>query len=162
MALIADSGGIYARYDSSDRNHRAVRQAVETESGPLILPPPVLGEINYLLQVRIGIDAGIRLLEGVEIGALAVEPFTRHDAARCRALLAKYRELDLGLADASVIAIAERLGVRRILTVDERDFRAVRSKDGEAFVLVLWDERLSAGGESRLRRDVSLVPDCEP
>ena len=141
MALVADSGGIYALYDASDRNHRAVRRAVEAEPGPLILPAPVLGEIDYLLRTRIGIAAELRLLEGIESGALMVEQFTRGDAARCRALLGKYRELDLGLADASVIVVAERLGVRRILTLDERDFRAVRSKDGKAFVLVPRDER---------------------
>ncbi len=66
---------------------------------------------------------------------------TREDAACCGALLSKYGDLDLGLADASVIALAERLGVRRVLTVDERDFRAVRSRNGEPFVLVPGDER---------------------
>jgi predicted nucleic acid-binding protein len=142
VALIADSGGIYALYDASDRNHRAVRRAVEAESGPLVLPAPVLAELDYLLRTRIGVEAELRLLEGIESGALTVEAFTGQDSARCRALLSKYRELDLGLADASVVAVAERLGVRRILTVDERDFRAVRSKDGEGFVLVPRDERV--------------------
>lgn len=141
MALVADSGGLYALYDASDRHHRAVRRAVEMESGPLVIPSPVLGEIDFLLRVRIGARAELRLLEGIENGALSVEPFTRQDAARCRALLSKYRELDLGLADASVVAVAERLQVRRILTVDERDFRAVRSEDGDAFVLVPADEQ---------------------
>lgn len=113
----------------------------EAEAGPLILPAPVLGEIDYLLRTRIGLEAELRLLEGVANGALTIEPFTKPDSIRCRALLAKYRELDLGLADASVIAVAEGLGVRRILTVGERDFRAVRSKSGEAFMLVPRDER---------------------
>ena len=144
MALIADTGGIYALYDAGDRHHRAVRRAVEAESGPLVLPAPVLGELDYLLRTRIGVDAELRLLEGIGNGALTVEQFTRPDSVRCRALLLKYRELDLGLADASVIAVAERLGLRRILTVDERDFRAVRSADGEAFVLVPRDERVRA------------------
>jgi predicted nucleic acid-binding protein len=141
VALIADSGGIYALYDASDRNHRAVRRSVEADSGPLILPAPVLGEIDYLLRTRIGLGAELRLLEGVENGSITVEAFSRQDATRCRLLLSKYHELDLGLADASVIAVADRLGVHRILTVDERDFRAVRSRNGEPFVLVPRDER---------------------
>jgi predicted nucleic acid-binding protein len=141
VALVADIGGIYALYDASDRHHRAVRRAVEAEAGPLILPAPVLGELDYLLRTRIGVDAELRLLEGVGNGPLTVEQFTRQDSVRCRALLLKYRELDLGLADASVIAVAERLGVKRILTVDERDFRAVRAADGKAFILVPRDER---------------------
>ena len=54
-------------------------------------------------------------------------------------IVANYRDLDLGLADAAVIATAERLGVNRILTVDERDFRAVRAADGKPFTLLPAD-----------------------
>ena len=145
MALIADSGGIYALYDASDRNHKPIRRAVEAETGALILPSPVLGEIDYLLRTRLGLEAELRFLEGIANGAFTIEQFTREDSIRCRALLTKYHELDLGLADASVMAIAERLGVRRILTVDERDFRTVRSHDGRAFILVPTDERVRTG-----------------
>jgi PIN domain len=101
----------------------------------------------------------LRLLDGTGNGALRVEQFTRPDSVHCRALLLKYRDLDLGLADASVIAVAERLGVRWILTVDERDFRAVRSADGEAFVVVPRDERARAaiGCEKRYLSALSRV-----
>ncbi len=54
------------------------------------------------------------------------------DIRRCRELIATYRNLDLGLADASVVGVAERLGVRRVLTVDQRHFRAVRRREGPA------------------------------
>ena len=64
---------------------------------------------------------------------------TVEDAGFCRKLLARYKDLDLGLADAAVIATAERLGIRTILTVDERDFRAVRTVKGEAFRLLPAD-----------------------
>jgi uncharacterized protein len=149
VALVADSGGLYALYDASDRNHPAVRRAVEAETGPLVVPAPVLGEIDYLLRTRLGVDSELRFLEGVENGSIVVEPFTRADSVRCRTLLAKYRELDLGLADASVICVAERLGVRRILTVDERDFRAVRSNRGEPFVLAPRDDVRSGRRRSK-------------
>ena len=54
-------------------------------------------------------------------------------------MIGKYADLDLGLCDAAVVAVAERLKIKRILTVDERDFRAVRAANGEAFVLVPAD-----------------------
>ena len=142
MALVADSGALYALYDSRDQNHRAVRQAVENEPGAIIVPVVILGELDYLLRVRIGVLAELRLLDGLTGGALAMEAFTEGDAVRCKELLVKYQDLDLGLVDASVIATAERLKIRRILTVDERDFRAVRSARGEPFVLVPGDERV--------------------
>jgi predicted nucleic acid-binding protein len=139
VALIADSGGLYALYDSRDKNHRAVRDVVEAEPGPIILPMAMLAELDYLLCSRLGIAAEARLLEGIVNGSLTLEEFTAQDAARCLELLAKYHDLDLSLARASVIAAAERLEVYRILTVDERDFRAVRTARGKPLVLLPSD-----------------------
>jgi hypothetical protein len=141
VALVADSGALYALYDKRDRNHRAVREALQAEDGPILIPAALLSEIDYLLRVRIGFTAEQRFLEGIEKGAFTVEGFTIEDAAFCRKLLVKYQDLDLGLADASVIATAERLGIRTILTVDERDFRAVRTSKGESFVLLPADAK---------------------
>jgi uncharacterized protein len=147
VALIADSGGLYALYDRRDKNHAAVRVAVEKERGPIVLPGAILAELDYLLRTKLGAPAEARLLEGIVNGSLSVEPFTVADAARCRELLAKYEDLDLGLADASVVATAERLGVLRILTVDERDFRPIRTTGGKAFTLVPADERGTGGSK---------------
>jgi predicted nucleic acid-binding protein len=139
VALIADSGGLYALYDSRDKNHRLVREAVRAEAGPIILPVAILAELDYLLRVKLGIKAEIRLLEGIVKGALTLEGFTTEDAARCGELIEQYHDLDLGLADAAVIATAERLEVYRILTVDERDFRAVRTARRIPLVLLPSD-----------------------
>jgi len=139
VALIADSGALYALYDRADAHHPAVNEAVAEETGPIILPSAILAEIDYLLRVRLGLAAELALLKGIATGSLTVEPFRLEDANRCQRLLKQYADLDLGLADAAVIATADRLGVRRILTVDERDFRAVRTSQGEPFVLLPAD-----------------------
>lgn len=139
MALVADSGALYALYDRRERAHRAVRDALAAEEGAIVIPMAILGELDYLLRVRLGTVAEQRFLEGIERGVFTLAPFTVDDATSCRNLLERYRDLDLGLADASVIVTAERLGLRRILTVDERDFRVVRTSRGEAFVLLPAD-----------------------
>jgi uncharacterized protein len=139
MALIADSGAIYALYDARDRHHAAVTEAVEEEKGPIIVPMVILAEIDYLLRIRLSNRAVSRFLEGISVGGFTLETFTSTDLSRCQSLLETYADLNLGLADASVIATAERKGVRRILTVDERDFRAVRSADGKPFTLLPAD-----------------------
>src|SRR5262245_38505939 len=64
------------------------------------------------------------------------EALTLADLKRCAALISKYQDLDLGLSDASVVAVAERIGTDRILTVDLRDFRAIRSARGKSFKLL--------------------------
>jgi predicted nucleic acid-binding protein len=139
MALIADSGAIYALYDARDRHHAAVTRVIESEKGAIIVPMATLAEIDYLLRIRLGSRAVSRFLEGIAIGGFTLEPFTSADVSRCQSLLETYPDLDLGLADSSVISTAERRGVRRILTLDERHFRVVRGSDGKPFTLLPAD-----------------------
>jgi predicted nucleic acid-binding protein len=139
MALIADSGAVYALYDGRDRHHSAVAQAINDETGAIVLPTAILAEIDYLLCVRLGSRALFRFLEGIAAGGFSLEPFTSQDLTNCQRLLKTYADLDLGLADVAVIATAERLGIRRILTVDERHFRVVRGSDGKQFTLLPAD-----------------------
>ena len=131
--LVAESGALYALYDADDDHHGAV--AAVHERGPIVVPMAILGELDYLLREFLGVDAELDFLDSVASGAFVLEPMTEADVKRCREILARYRDLDLGLADAAVMATAERLRTDRILTVDERDFRAVVSKTGRPFVL---------------------------
>jgi uncharacterized protein len=140
MAIVADSGAVYGLYDKRDASHASIRAAVEKARDVLVLPAPILGEIDYLMRVRLGNQALLRFLADIQEGAFVVEPVTLADLRRCASLIAKYQNLDLGLADATVVAVAERIGTDRILTVDMRDFRVIRSSRGKLFRL-LPDER---------------------
>lgn len=139
MALICDTGGIYALYDADDAHHAAVRAAVEAEVGPLYLPAILLAELDYLLTTRLGVDAELDFLDGLTDGAYVLIHPTADDLIRCRELIAQYRDLPLGLADASVAATAERLGIPRLLTVDERHFRVIQPRSWSHFVLLPAD-----------------------
>lgn len=141
MAIIADSGAIYGLYDRRDASHEGLRAAIEKVRDLIIVPAPTLGELDYLLRFRLGNTALLRFLLDIQEGAFVVEPVTMADLRRCAALIEKYRDLDLGLADASVVAVAERLGTDRILTVDQRDFRVIRSARGRPFRLLPADVR---------------------
>ena len=138
MSLVADSGALYAIYDAGDAQHRRVRRVVERERGTIIVPTVILAEVDYLLREFLGIEAEVDFLDGISGGTYTLEPLTAQDLARCGELIAGYRNLDLGLADTAVMATAERLGIPRILTLDERDFRAVRPLKGP-FVLLPSD-----------------------
>ena len=143
MAIVADSGAIYGLYDRRDALHASLRAAVETERDTLTLPAPTLGEIDYLLRVRLGNSALLRFLSDIQEGAFVVEALTLADLRRCAALISKYHDLDLGLSDASVVAVAERIGTDRILTVDLRDFPAIRSARGKPFRLLPAERKRS-------------------
>jgi predicted nucleic acid-binding protein len=135
MTLIADSGALYALYDADDQHHLRVRSVLEAYRGPIAVPTAILAELDYLLREFLSIEAELDFLESLQNGAFLLEPFTSSDLERCRELLVKYRDLDLGLADTAVIATAERLETGQILTVDERHFRAIVSKKGRPFTL---------------------------
>jgi len=139
---VADSGALYGLYDRSDKHHERLQLALQSERGPIIVPAVILGEIDYLLRVRLGIDAELDCMDDIQRGAFTLEPFFHVDLVRSRALIAKYRALDLGLADAAVIATAERLRIDRILTVDEWAFRVVTSEAGKPFVLIPADDSI--------------------
>jgi len=139
VTLVADTGGLYALYDARDRNHAEARRAFESERGPVVVPVAVVPEVDYLLREKLGVDAELDFLDGLLDGAYSLDQGAERDLARCRELVATYRDLDLGYVDAAVIATAERLDTDRILTVDFRDFRAVRSATGRPFVLLPAD-----------------------
>jgi predicted nucleic acid-binding protein len=141
MAIIADSGAVYGLYDRRDAFHAVLRAAIEKARDLIVLPAPTLGEIDYLLRVRLGNPALLRFLTDIQEGAFVIETVTMADLRRCASLIEKYLDLDLGLADASVVAVAERLGTDRILTVDQRDFRVIRSARGKPFHLVPGDRQ---------------------
>lgn len=139
MAAVIDSGAIYGLYNRRDRHHRALRKVLENEQGEIILPDAILSEADYLLNAKMGIDAELDLLDDIQQHAFTLDPFTAADAQRSRELIERYRDLDLGLADAAVIATAERRNIDRILTLDERHFRVIRSITGRPFTLLPAD-----------------------
>jgi uncharacterized protein len=139
MAAVADSGALYGLYNRRDRHHRALRAAIVHEPGAILVPTAILAEVDYLIGAKLGVKAELDLLDDILGGAFTLEPFTLADLRRSRELIDQYSSLDIGLADAAVIAVAERIGTRRILTVDERHFRVVRAVDGKPFTLIPAD-----------------------
>lgn len=108
---------------------------METHSGPLVVPHLVITEVAYLLSTRLGARAEVRFLGDLASGAFVVEPVHPRDWLRMAELVARYRDLPLGSVDASVVALAERLRVRTIATLDRRHFSVVRPAHLPAFEL---------------------------
>lgn len=104
--------------------------------GPLIVPTLVVTEVVHLLGTRLGPGPEVRFLGDLASGALHVEPVHPADWLRIAELIARYHDLPLGTVDASVVAVAERLGVTEVATLDRRDFEVVRPKHVDRFALV--------------------------
>lgn len=139
MALICDTSGVYALYDSDSSEHSAVATVCEAEISPLLLPVILLAEIDYLLHSRLGQDAALDFLLAVQREEFTLVPLLGQDIFRCRELAVQYRDLEIGLADAAVVAAAERLQIDRLLTLDHRHFRAITPRNFTHFVLLPAD-----------------------
>ncbi len=111
-------------------------ELLETHPGPLIVPTLVITEVAYLLASRLGWQAETRFLGDLATAEMILEPVHPADLLRIAELVARYHDLPLGTVNASVVAVAERLGVIEIATVDRRHFTVVRPSHTEAFDLL--------------------------
>jgi len=140
VTLVLDASGILAAISAGERRHVEARAALLSAPPPLVLSPFVLAEVDYLLARGESVDVELDFLADVAAGAYDVAPFSSADVAAAARVIERHRDLGIGLADASLVVLAERHGTRRILTLDERNFRALRASDGSAFVLVPADD----------------------
>jgi predicted nucleic acid-binding protein len=131
--IILDTSGLLAAIDGSQRHHEAAADAVRRAGRPFLLSPFVLAELDYMLSTRVSGAASTALLAQVAAGAYRLEPMDANDIARAVEIIKRYRDLELGLADASLVVLAERHNVTSILTLDERHFRPVRGPRGRPF-----------------------------
>jgi uncharacterized protein len=138
--ILLDSSGLLAAIDSTQHDHKAAARALGLAEPPLLLSPYVLAELAYFLATRIGPAAGTALLEEVAAGAYQLESFDRDDVAAALVVVQKYPDLGLGLADASIVVLADRHATSQVLTLDERHFRAVRRGNGGRFRLLPADQ----------------------
>ena len=135
MTLLVDTSGLLVYLDAGARDHAACAAAVEAEAD-LIVSPFVLAEADHLLTSRHGARAAAALLEDVAEGAYVLAAFERSDVRAALQILERFSDLTVGLADASLVVLAERYTTGRILTFDERHFRALRWAGRRRFTLL--------------------------
>jgi predicted nucleic acid-binding protein len=136
VALICDTGPLLAALDAADPDHTRCARLLTAATEDLVVPALVLAELDYWCARRLSTDAWLVFLDDVLNGAYRVEPPTGSDLARCRQLQATYGDFALGVVDASIVALAERLNEPKVATLDQRHFRAVRPVHVTALELV--------------------------
>lgn len=136
MALILDTGPLYASLDRSDQDHAACRALIEAAEEPLVIPAPVLVEVDYWIHQRLNPGALVALLSDIEAGAYVVVDLETSDYARVRELCDRYADADVGFVDAAVLAVVERLGEPKLATLDRRHFGLLRPRHRESLDLL--------------------------
>lgn len=134
--IVVDTGVLYAGADEDNRHHQASSELLDTHPGPLLVPVPVVTETAWLIEDRLGPIAEARFLRSVADGELTRVDLQDEDWTRMIQLIETYSDLTLGLVDASVIAVAERLQIKDVATTNQRDFRVVRPRHVEAQTLL--------------------------
>jgi predicted nucleic acid-binding protein len=137
--ILCDSGPIFAVADRNDADHRAcvdLFTGLRLANRRLLVPQTVVAEVGYLLETKVGTFAEVAFLEALAYGDFELVDLLSEDLARMAELVDRYKNLPLGTTDASVIALAERLGVQEVATLDHRHFRTVRPNHIDAFALL--------------------------
>ena len=148
-AIICDTGAILDYLVASAPDHHAFRTAID-DARTRYVPGLVLAEVDYFLSDER--DAMRAFVTDIRRGAFLYAPPTESQLSRALAIDADYSVLRLGLVDASIVALAEEIGVTSLATRDVRHFRAVRLGDGRAFDLAVSPTRPEAPKRQRKRR----------
>jgi hypothetical protein len=134
--LIVDAGPLYAASATRDGDHSRCVKLLSKATGPLLVPELVVTEVSYLLSDRIGAHAELAFARAIAQDELVVEPVLDSEWERVAELMEQYLDLPLGMADASLIALAERHKATEVATLDHRHLGVVRPRHVPSFTLL--------------------------
>ena len=134
--IVVDSGVLIAAADVDDDHHVSCARLIAERGSEFLVPATVVVEVCWMLGRHVSVILEADLLDAIAEGELQLEVLERIDYARTSELVTTYADLPLGMVDASVVAIAERLDVREIATIDRRHFSVVRPRHVDAFTLL--------------------------
>lgn len=133
---ILDTGFLLAVFDDGDKHHRNCLEVYQSEIQHALLPDVVLPELAYLIKRELNLRALITFLRLVSGGEYQLVRTTESDLERAAEILEKYNDNNIDLVDAVIVAMAERLNIEKILTVDRRHFSVFKPKHCEGFTLL--------------------------
>lgn len=125
--ILVDTSGLLAALFPDQRNHEACSEVLKRFGGPLLLSPFVLAELDYLIAKLAGTEIELRFLEEVARGAYRLESFGPKETEQAIEIIQSYRDLNIGLADASIVVLANRHGTNLLLTLDFANVKVTRS-----------------------------------
>jgi hypothetical protein len=134
--LICDTSGLLAYFDASDAHNAQMAAVIEVETGPFVVSPYVVAELDHLLAARRGVPAELAALAELSSGAWDLAKFDAADLGDACAVVERYQDQEIGVADASLVVLADRYRTDRLLTLDRRHFHVVRTTAGKSFKLL--------------------------
>jgi uncharacterized protein len=139
LTLLIDAGPIVALADPDEPQRGSILAALRDEPGDLVMPAPTTAEVDYLLGRRFGQAARRAFLSDLASGRFKVASLEREDYEAIIEFDRQYSDLALGFADCALVALADRYRTTRVLSFDERHFRAVMPLGGGSFTIMPAD-----------------------
>jgi predicted nucleic acid-binding protein len=134
--IVLDTSGLLCLLDAGEKEHKRAAAVLEGDPGPFVTIDFVLAETDYLILRRLGAAAERAFLAQVIAGAILREEVGTADLRRARSIAEHYQDHDLGLTDAALMAVCERLDSRRVLTLDHHHFAIFRDRRGRPLQLL--------------------------
>ena len=134
--IIADTSGLIAFFSESGPHHEAVVAWLERNNRTMVVSPFVIAEVDYLVATRKGVEAELTVLRELAGGAYELPAMRAEDIEAATEVVERYRDLGIGIADASLVILAERYRTRTILTLDRRHFGVLRPLGGGHFEII--------------------------
>jgi predicted nucleic acid-binding protein len=134
--IVADTSGLVALFNRAEPTHAAVAAAVRAAGAPLVVSPFVVAEVDHLVATRVGAGAAVAVLRELAGGAYVLPALDDGELRVAADVMERYGDQAIGVADASIVVLADRYATRRVLTLDRRHFEVVRAADGAPFELL--------------------------
>jgi uncharacterized protein len=134
--VIVDTSALVAYFDANEPDHDAVSRVIDGSDEELVVSPCVIAELDYLVATRVGVDAELEVLRELTSGAWELAIFGVPDLDQAASVITKYRDQQIGAADASNVVLADRYQTRTIATLDRRHFTVLRPLKGGRFTIV--------------------------
>lgn len=134
--MIVDTSALLAFFDRDEPDHRAVSEVLGGATEPLVVSPYVVAELDDFVASRIGVTVELAVLGELASGAWDLPAFDAAQLAMARAVIERYADQGIGLADASNVVLADRHRTRTIVTLDHRHFDVLRPLGGGRFRVI--------------------------
>ena len=131
--MIVDTSALLAYFNAREPDHPAVAGLIDSSDELLVVSPYVVAELDYLIAKRIGVDAELEVLRELSSGAWELAVVGAAELELATSIIEKYGDQDIGVADASMVVLADRYHTRRIVTLDRRHFEVLRPIGGGRF-----------------------------
>lgn len=134
--LVLDTSVVVASLDADERMHTPSRDLIQATHERIVVPSPILCEIDYLIHRKFGAAVMPAFLRRVRAGEFDVEEIEPGDLGRTIELMERYADLDVGFVDAAVLAMVERLGEPKLATLDHRHFSVMQPRHVDVLQLL--------------------------